>query len=129
MAPELIAALVEDFRPTITTFSDVYAFASICLEVCAYLHFVEIQINLILQKQIASGQLPYPHRSNDHAVTLDIIRGVKPLRTATCLLKLSSEAEEAFWNMLDQCWSTDPAVRPSMPHLLTFFEVLGMYLP
>jgi len=110
MAPELIAALVEDFRPTITTFSDVYAFASICLE-------------------IASGQLPYPHRSNDHAVTLDIIRGVKPLRTATCLLKLSSEAEEAFWNMLDQCWSTDPAVRPSMPHLLTFFEVLGMYLP
>ncbi|KAF8896916.1 kinase-like domain-containing protein [Gymnopilus junonius] len=109
MAPELIAALVEDLRPTITTFSDVYAFASICLEV-------------------ASGQLPYSHRSNDHAVTLDIIRGVKPSRTATCLLKLSLEGEEAFWNMLDQCWSTDPALRPTMPHLLTFFEVLGMYL-
>lgn len=35
MAPELIFALVDDdgVRPPITTFSDVYAFSSICLEV------------------------------------------------------------------------------------------------
>ena len=36
MAPELIMALVKDDGqvPPITTFSDVYAFASVCLEVC-----------------------------------------------------------------------------------------------
>jgi len=37
MAPELIIALVEDDSgqpPPITTYSDVYAFASVCLEVC-----------------------------------------------------------------------------------------------
>lgn len=33
MAPELIIALTEDITPPITTQSDVYAFASVCLEV------------------------------------------------------------------------------------------------
>jgi hypothetical protein len=35
MAPELVLALVEDDgrAPLITTYSDVYAFASVCLEV------------------------------------------------------------------------------------------------
>jgi hypothetical protein len=35
MAPELVLALVEDDgrAPPITTYSDVYAFASVCLEV------------------------------------------------------------------------------------------------
>lgn len=35
MAPELVQALIEDdgTTPPITTYSDVYAFASICLEV------------------------------------------------------------------------------------------------
>ncbi|KAF5347225.1 hypothetical protein D9758_011080 [Tetrapyrgos nigripes] len=64
MAPELIQVLVEDDGgkiPRVTTHSDVYAFASVCLEV-------------------ATGQLPYPHRSNDHAVTVDILRGVGPSR-------------------------------------------------
>ena len=40
MAPELIFALVEDdgHIPPITTFSDVYAFASVCLEVRIVAH-------------------------------------------------------------------------------------------
>ncbi|KAF5350134.1 hypothetical protein D9756_009091 [Leucocoprinus leucothites] len=63
MAPELIQVLVEDDgrTPPITTYSDVYAFGSVCLEV-------------------ATGQLPYAHRSNDHSVTVDILRGIKPTR-------------------------------------------------
>jgi serine/threonine protein kinase len=41
MAPELIFALVEDdgVVPPITTYSDVYAFASICLEVSQVIFF------------------------------------------------------------------------------------------
>ncbi|EDR06033.1 uncharacterized protein LACBIDRAFT_302344 [Laccaria bicolor S238N-H82] len=81
MAPELIMALVEDDGqiPPITTFSDVYAFASVCLKV-------------------ATGQLPYPHRTNDHAVTVDIIRGVKPTRGACCLVQVKNV--DVFWDTI-----------------------------
>ncbi|CAA7264551.1 unnamed protein product [Cyclocybe aegerita] len=107
MAPELINALVADegVIPSITTFSDVYAFASVCLE-------------------LASGSLPYPHRSNDHAVTVDILRGIRPSRTAICLLKLDKEGEDGFWDLLDQCWNLDPKLRPTMAHMFSFLEVL-----
>lgn len=42
MAPELVMALVEDDDkpPPLTTASDVYAFASICLEVLQSLYFL-----------------------------------------------------------------------------------------
>ncbi|KAF8151656.1 kinase-like domain-containing protein [Crassisporium funariophilum] len=107
MAPELILALVEDdgVIPPITTSSDVYAFASVCLE-------------------IATGQLPYPNRTNDHSVTVDILRGIKPSRGSTCLLKLDIQGETAFWGILEQSWSVEPRLRPTMPHLVAFLEVL-----
>ncbi|KAF9466812.1 kinase-like domain-containing protein [Collybia nuda] len=105
MAPELILALVEDDRgvPPITTHSDVYAFGSVCLE-------------------IATGQIPYHHRSNDHAVTVDIIRGIKPSRGATCHIQLKDE--EAFWAMLDRCWDQAYCLRPTMPEILLCLEGL-----
>ncbi|KAF9552877.1 kinase-like protein [Agrocybe pediades] len=107
MAPEIILTLVQDngARPPITTSSDVYAFSSVCLE-------------------IASGQLPYPNRTNDHAITIDVIRGILPTRSQTCLLKLNAEGEDAFWDMLGQGWNMEPSLRPSMHHMLSFFEVL-----
>ena len=48
MAPELIFALVEDdgIIPPITTYSDVYAFASVCLEVCLLLYIQPIASTL-----------------------------------------------------------------------------------
>ncbi|KAF8814545.1 kinase-like protein [Phlegmacium glaucopus] len=107
MAPELIMALIHDdgHVPPITTSSDVYAFASVCLE-------------------ITTGQLPYPNRTNDHAVTVDILRGIKPSRCKTCLLKLDTRGEDSFWNMLDHCWSDEPSLRPTMSHMLSFLEAL-----
>ncbi|RDB21804.1 Serine/threonine-protein kinase STY8 [Hypsizygus marmoreus] len=105
MAPELILALVEDDGqlPPITTFSDVYAFASVCLE-------------------IATGQIPYPHRTNDHAVTVDILRGIKPSRGAHCHIQLKDE--DAFWRLLDRCWNQACYLRPTMPELVLFLETL-----
>ncbi|TFK53864.1 kinase-like protein [Heliocybe sulcata] len=91
MAPELILALIEDdgHPPPLTTHSDVYAFAS-----------------------VATGQLPYPHRTNDHAVTVDIMRGVKPSRGARCLVDCLDH--EAFWSILDRCWHASPHMRTRM---------------
>ncbi|KAN0078207.1 Protein kinase-like domain containing protein [Tylopilus felleus] len=100
MAPELILSLVEDdgVPCPVTRESDVFSFACVCLEV-------------------ATNDLPYPHRRNDRAVTLDILRGVRPcagmppipdMRLATAMQAV------AFWGVLDRCWSTIPAMRPTM---------------
>ncbi|KAI6012235.1 kinase-like domain-containing protein [Pisolithus marmoratus] len=80
MAPELFIALVEDEVPRITTESDVYAFGCVCLEV-------------------ATGQPPYAHRWNDPAVTVDIMRGVKPSMgaPATCEIVFTEKQDEKFW--------------------------------
>ncbi|KAF8882977.1 kinase-like domain-containing protein [Infundibulicybe gibba] len=107
MAPELIQALVEDDgrAPPITPQSDVYAFASVCLE-------------------IATGKPPYPHRTNDHAVIVDILRGVKPSRGVNTVGFVCGEDADAFWSMLDKCW--DMAVlRPTMPDMVRFFGAMA----
>jgi len=103
MAPELILALVEDDGqpPPITTFSDVYSFACVCLE-------------------IATGELPFPHRSNDHAVTVDIMRGVRPSRGASCHIQCHDQ--NAFWTILDKCWDSDFYLRPSMLEVTSFLH-------
>ncbi|KAG6919677.1 hypothetical protein DXG01_002620 [Tephrocybe rancida] len=94
MAPELIRALIEDDGPAppITRESDVYAFGS-----------------------VVTGGLPYPHRMNDHAVTVDILRGVKPSRGSHCIIRLKDE--DAFWKTLDNCWNEAPYLRPTMKDL------------
>ncbi|KZT18153.1 kinase-like protein [Neolentinus lepideus HHB14362 ss-1] len=91
MAPELILALVQDDGdgPQLTTHSDVYAFAS-----------------------VASGQLPFPHRTNDHAVTVDIMRGVKPSRGSRCLVACLDH--DSFWSIVERCWNSSPRLRASM---------------
>ena len=120
MAPELIMALVKDDGqvPPITTFSDVYAFASVCLEVC--LALVLKLIMWLMCMQVATGRLPYPHRTNDHAVTVDIIRGVKPARGASCLVQVKDV--DVFWDTLDRCWNSIDYLRPSMREMLMLLE-------
>ncbi|KAF9005051.1 kinase-like domain-containing protein [Cyathus striatus] len=107
MAPEIVQLLVEDsdHAPPITTYSDVYAFASVCLE-------------------IVTGQLPYPHRTNDCAVMVDIMRGVKPCRGASCHIQVKNE--EAFWAKLDECWTDAYTLRPTMAQMLQFLESMDM---
>ncbi|KAF9449236.1 kinase-like protein [Macrolepiota fuliginosa MF-IS2] len=108
MAPELILALVEDDGciPPITTHSDVYAYASVCLEV-------------------ATGQLPYAHRSNDHSVTIDIMRGIKPTRGVSLAIHgMQLKCVESFWALLDRCWDDQGTLRPSMREILGLLESL-----
>ena len=72
--------------------------------------------------QVATGQLPYPHRTNDHAVTVDIIRGVKPARGACCLVQVKNV--DVFWDTLDRCWDSIDYLRPSMREMLTLLEAM-----
>ncbi|KAG1764885.1 kinase-like domain-containing protein [Suillus placidus] len=102
MAPELIEALTNDDEaqpPPISTSSDVYAFACVCLEV-------------------ATGCLPFSHRSNDPAVIFDIMRGVKPSRGCTPMkLRLPEKEVDHFRKLLDRCWSPVPFLRPTMTQI------------
>ncbi|KAF5331847.1 hypothetical protein D9611_008967 [Ephemerocybe angulata] len=105
MAPELILALVNEVegeRPIITTMSDVYAFGSVCLEV-------------------ATDDVPYPHRTNDHAVILDILRTIPP-RRADSSCKVDVRSSEEFWAWLDLCWAVPAERRPSMMECLRALE-------
>ncbi|KAF9242817.1 kinase-like domain-containing protein [Melanogaster broomeanus] len=112
MAPELILTLVEDdgVPPIITTESDVFSFACVCLEV-------------------ATGELPYPHRHNDRAVTIDILRGVKPSRGARSISKLccTETQQEAFWDIVNRCWNTMPILRPTMTEVKETLAAIAGY--
>ncbi|KZP22879.1 kinase-like protein [Athelia psychrophila] len=103
MSPELILALVEDDgrAPPISPSSDVYAFACVCLE-------------------LATDNVPFPHRSNDHAVTVDIMRGIRPCRGSSSPCRVKCSDEDAFWRVLDQCWDPEHYLRPSMLEVSAF---------
>ncbi|TDL14291.1 kinase-like protein [Rickenella mellea] len=103
MAPELLLALVEeDVRaPPLSKYSDVYAFASVCLEVL-------------------TDELPYSHRRNDHGVTLDVMRGIKPSRSAAC--KVDEARIEDLLELMDKCWDQFPRTRPSMEEMISCIE-------
>ena len=76
-----------------------------------------------------TGKVPYPHRTNSAAVTMDKMRGVKPSRGAqrsfdsTLAGSRYKIIEEEFWRMMDRCWD-DWYLRPTMPELQVFFEGL-----
>jgi serine/threonine protein kinase len=103
MAPELIPTLTGDNSSDafVTTHSDVFAFAAVCLEV-------------------VTGQLPYHRYSNDLAVLVAVVRGVRPCRGT--LKDTYIKDEDAFWALLDHCWSEVPKSRPCTRQILVFFQ-------
>ncbi|KAJ8091813.1 hypothetical protein PM082_021049 [Marasmius tenuissimus] len=117
MAPELVRGLIEDDTstklPRVTTYSDVYAFASVCLEVI-------------------TGELPYPRRSNDYQVTVDILHGVKPSRGASAIgceelgvkSRTAEDGQDILLAFLEKCWDAVPYLRPKMEEAVGFFTGL-----
>ncbi|KAK2464978.1 hypothetical protein APHAL10511_003054 [Amanita phalloides] len=103
MAPELILAFSGDSGSGIlvTTCSDVFAFAAVCLEV-------------------VTGQLPYYQHSTDLAVLVAILKGAELSRGV--LKDTYIREEDAFWMMLDQCWTKVPGGRPCMQDVLENFQ-------
>ncbi|KAI0791212.1 hypothetical protein C8Q75DRAFT_805572 [Abortiporus biennis] len=107
MAPELVKSLIEDngIKPCLTKSSDVYAFASVCLEVM-------------------TGSVPYSHRTNTHAVTIDKMKGLKPCSPGS-QIDLSSFGsgydviQEDFWKLMDRCWDDEWKMRPSMSEVMS----------
>ncbi len=87
-----------------------------------------ISTTIACDDQIMTGKVPYPHRTNSAAVTMDKMRGVKPSRGAQRSLHDGLESgysiiENDFWRMRDRCWD-ECYLRPNMPELQDFFERL-----
>jgi len=75
--------------------------------------------------QIATGCLPFSHRSNDTAVLFDIMRGVKPSRGCGPMkLRLPEKEVDNFRNLLDRCWSPAPFLRHTMTEIKQELEAI-----
>ncbi|GLB43187.1 putative peptidyl-serine phosphorylation [Lyophyllum shimeji] len=86
----------EKIRPSeypLTLKADCYSFASLMLEVF-------------------SGDVPYRNSISDGAVIIEVlVRKNIPARPDT------PELTDSLWNLMKQCWSLDPAARPSMDEI------------
>jgi len=96
MAPELMSA-EEDFIPSITPATDVWAFSMAITE-------------------IYSQRIPLSHIKVDASVILFVVSGGHPKRE-NC-----GQINDDVWQILKMCWSPDPNQRPSMANLYHFFS-------
>ncbi|KLO12803.1 kinase-like protein [Schizopora paradoxa] len=96
-APELFS-FEENATPKVSLFSDVYSFGSVALEVF-------------------TGDRPYHYVQSDMEVLLKyIVNRIKPARP--------KGIQDDHWQVVDQCWATDPQSRPSSRSLSGLFTCI-----
>jgi serine/threonine protein kinase len=122
MAYELIAPCEEEEEetiPQVTVATDIWAFGMTALEVrSSSLSHFWARSNACLTDQIFTGELPFFHLKYDTAVILSVMSGGRPKHETYPAIGYG------IWTMLEQCWNTEPAQRPSMEDLSVFFGVM-----
>ncbi|KAG2143612.1 kinase-like domain-containing protein [Suillus clintonianus] len=88
MAPELLEDREDGSQVRPSEQSDMYSFGGIML-------------------QVLTNKVPYYHLSNDAAIVLCIAKSQTPSRSRYPPLP------DKYWELIEQCWSTDPRDRPS----------------
>ena len=66
--------------------------------------------------QILTGERPYKHIQSDIQVINQLIQGYKPIRP------LKPTLNPGVWDLMERCWNTDIAERPSMSLVLSRME-------
>ncbi|KAG6916552.1 hypothetical protein DXG01_006378 [Tephrocybe rancida] len=79
--------------------TDVYACACVCYEILA-------------------GDIPFSHIPSDTAVALQIMSGARPARPANPSPWRHWGLNENIWSLIQQCWDTNPTVRPGMEEVV-----------
>ncbi|KXN82740.1 Ephrin type-A receptor 2 [Leucoagaricus sp. SymC.cos] len=97
MAPEPLGSYDTD-EPVNTKKSDIYAFAGVSYEVF-------------------TGHVPFYEVFRDQTVILKINRGERPSRPDREVF-LKSGMTEGIWQLMQDCWSTEPANRPTASEIL-----------
>ncbi|KAK7054402.1 hypothetical protein VNI00_003596 [Paramarasmius palmivorus] len=104
MAPELFKTDTNSIG--MTTASDVYAFANVCLEV-------------------VTGRVPYAHHWLDAPVMMEIIRGARPYRGVLSVSGITHTLkEDEFEAIFEACWEYAPGQRPTMKEVLRMMNGL-----
>lgn len=122
-APELLCPdQFPDIPCNITTKSDVYSFACLCLEV-RYSGLGTMLMRWIQHSQIFTGYPPFPHLREISVLNEIAILDRRPARPAYCFpLGLDDE----MWALMQWCWRRHPAVRPTMQAVQTVLQRLSM---
>lgn len=120
MAPELLLTDIEDDRkPPISTHSDVYAFASVCLEVST---LESITITASDGYKVLTGKLPHPARKNDHGVFIEVLAGGRP--TVGLEFTVAEPNTEKLWDLMEECWDRIPRARPTIQKMYECLDQL-----
>ncbi|KAG9041095.1 hypothetical protein FS837_012740 [Tulasnella sp. UAMH 9824] len=91
MAPELVDGILPKSLK-----GDVYSFASLALN-------------------ILTGAIPFRNFTNETALIVALVTGSPPrLAPARKRMSCKPALEERLWKLLDECWATNPAQRPTM---------------
>ncbi|KAF8135233.1 kinase-like domain-containing protein, partial [Mycena galopus ATCC 62051] len=99
LPPELLRPVSAEYRrkPAV----DVYSFAGLCYEVY-------------------TGKPPYYAQRSEFAVISEVLVGVRPERPPVSMTR--EELPNAVWESMTQCWSDDPAGRPSIREVASAFR-------
>jgi hypothetical protein len=65
----------------------------------------------MLIMQIFTGNVPFCDVSNDAAITLKIIQGVRPSRPSHNI-SVTHGLDDEMWYLIEDCWKTQPMERP-----------------
>jgi serine/threonine-protein kinase TNNI3K len=110
MAPELLDPQVKFKR---TYASDIYAFACLCIEVIIPGYLGVLQ--LILSKQIYTGEQPFWNLRQDITVVLEVLKQMRPPRPSITGPPDGTRAmSDRLWATVEACWAHNPSDRPDM---------------
>ncbi|TDL20654.1 kinase-like protein [Rickenella mellea] len=99
-APELLDATRFDGEICgVTTESDVYAFAFVCLE-------------------IFTGDVPFPKLRDGAVMLAVVVRSLRPPRPMDPMTQ--RELDDATWRLMEACWTTLPTDRPTMDEVVGY---------
>ena len=116
-------------QPINTSSSDIYSFACVSYEVFC-LPVGPLPTSHPIDFQIFSGLFPF-HEIDDHAVSLQVIRGEPPSRPEICHpWEIACEdlgLDDETWAEIVKCWDQEPDKRPAAKEVGTFLrEKLGL---
>jgi serine/threonine protein kinase len=125
MAPELLddeALDDKDFCRTPKT--DVYSFASLCLEVR---YQISLTLNLTLRHhQVFTGHAQFPKVLSETAVTRRILLGQRSPRPDPSECFSGCDMPDIWWEIVQNCLEMQPSDRPSMSRILDVLHIQGL---
>lgn len=106
--------------------SDVYAFASVSIEVSSlskdYFH------SFLVPLQILTGVEPFAFTTSDVDVALALYHQDPPHNFPEYSLLGHSGLDQTLWDLMDMCWNWSPHKRPDMHHICGVLKKISSIL-